>query len=312
MSRSRDVGFRSITAGDAASLGSMSASENNDLAYNLMIGGHATHNFGSDLTTRLDFRYTYEDQESNNVGGSGNTLTLGGLWDLDNATTSLNPDYGRSSQRANAGIGRRQHRLQGSLFLRRLAAQRRQLAVRRRPALSQLLSRVARVVGCRDEPWFKGTNIVDQLKFRAAVGTAGGASELLRAVRSVDDRHRRIDHRQHARQQNLRPENTLETEYGIDAELFHKYGLNITYARDITTDQLLLVPASVSSGFSNQWRNAGTMDGRTWEVSLNVPIITQQEPRVDEPPQLGSEPRVHHEARRSRVLQLEHRSFRGR
>ena len=75
---------------------------------------------------------------------------------------------------------------------------------------------------------------------------------------------------------DLRPENTLETEYGIDAELFHKYGVNITYARDITTDELLLVPASVSSGFSNQWRNAGTMDGRTWEVSLNVPIITKK------------------------------------
>ena len=43
---------------------------------------------------------------------------------------------------------------------------------------------------------------------------------------------------------NLRPENTLETEYGIDAELFHKYGVNLTYARDITTDELLLVPAS--------------------------------------------------------------------
>ena len=56
-----------------------------------MIGGTATHNFGRDLTTRLDLRYTYEDQESNNVGGSGNTLTLGGLLDLDNATTSLNP-----------------------------------------------------------------------------------------------------------------------------------------------------------------------------------------------------------------------------
>jgi hypothetical protein len=75
---------------------------------------------------------------------------------------------------------------------------------------------------------------------------------------------------------DLRPENTLETEYGVDAELFHKYGVNITYARDITTDQLLLVPASVSSGFSNQWRNAGTMDGRTWEVSLNIPVISRR------------------------------------
>jgi hypothetical protein len=75
---------------------------------------------------------------------------------------------------------------------------------------------------------------------------------------------------------NLRPETTLETEYGVDAELFHKYGLSITYARDITTDQILQVPPSVSSGFSSQWLNAGTMDGKTWEASLNIPLITKK------------------------------------
>ena len=39
------------------------------------------------------------------------------------------------------------------------------------------------------------------------------------------------------------------------------------------------------------------MDGRTWEVSLNVPLITATEPRLDEPAQLGPEPGVHHQAR---------------
>src|SRR5205823_763665 len=99
----RDVGFRSITVNDAASLGSMSASENNDLSYNMSLSSSATHNFGRDLTSRLDLRYNFEDQEANNVGGSGNTLTLGGLMDLGNATTSLNPDYSRSSQKTDAG-----------------------------------------------------------------------------------------------------------------------------------------------------------------------------------------------------------------
>src|SRR5207237_378681 len=61
-----------------------------------------------------------------------------------------------------------------------------------------------------------------------------------------------------------------------DAELFHKYGLNLTYARDITTDELLLVPLPVASGFSNQWQNAGSLDGRTWEVSLNVPVVSRK------------------------------------
>ena len=127
-----------------------------------------------------------------------------------------------------------------------------------------------------DEPWFKGSSIVDQFKFRAAVGTAGGRPRFSAQYEALTIGTGGSITANTLGNKNLRPENTLETEYGIDAELFHKYGLNITYARDITTDELLLVPPSVSSGFSNQWQNAGTMDGRTWEVSLNVPIITKK------------------------------------
>jgi hypothetical protein len=75
---------------------------------------------------------------------------------------------------------------------------------------------------------------------------------------------------------NLKPEITTETEYGIDAELFSKYGLSVTYARDITKEQIIRVPPPAASGFSSQWKNAGTMDNKTWEISLNFPIITNK------------------------------------
>jgi len=271
----RDVGFRSITAGDAASLGTMSASENNDMSYNLMLSSSLNHDFGTWLTSRIDFRYTYEDQESNNVGGSGNTLTLGGLADLDNATTSLNPDYSRTSQRSNAAsvaavLGfKDRYFFDGSL--RRdgssLFGEDQRYHNYYRASVAWLLS---------DESWFPGTRIFDQLKLRAAVGTAGARPSFSAQYEALTIGTGGSITANTLGNKDLRPENTLETEYGIDAELFHKYGLNITYARDITTDQLLLVPASVSSGFSNQWRNAGTMDGRTWEVSLNVPLVSRK------------------------------------
>lgn len=270
-----DVGFRSITAGDARSLGSMSASENNNLSYNISLGGSATHNFGTELTTRVDMRYSYEDQEANNVGGAGNTLTLGGLWDLDNATTSLNPDYSRSSQRSNAvsaagTIGfKDRYFFDGSLRKdgSSLFGADQRYHDYYRASVAWLLS---------DEPWFRGLSFIDQFKFRTAVGTAGGRPRFSAQYEALTIGTGGSITANTLGNKNLRPENTLETEYGVDAELFHKYGVNITYARDITTDELLLVPASVSSGFSNQWRNAGTMDGRTWEVSLNVPIITKK------------------------------------
>jgi len=72
----------------------------------------------------------------------------------------------------------------------------------------------------------------------------------------------------------LKPENTTETEFGLDAELYRKYGLNVTYSRSITDDIMLQVPVSSSSGFSSQWRNAGAIENRTWEASLNVPVVT--------------------------------------
>jgi hypothetical protein len=40
---------------------------------------------------------------------------------------------------------------------------------------------------------------------------------------------------------------------------------------------MLQVPASASSGFSSQWRNAGTVENKTYEVALNVPLITNRD-----------------------------------
>jgi len=127
-----------------------------------------------------------------------------------------------------------------------------------------------------DEPWFPGTRYVDQLKFRAAVGTAGARPSFNAQYEALTLGTGGSITGTTLGNKRLRPENTLETEYGIDAELFHKYGVNITYARDVITDELLLVPLPVASGFSNQWQNAGAMDGRTWEVSLNVPLISRR------------------------------------
>jgi TonB-linked SusC/RagA family outer membrane protein len=270
-----DVGFRSITPGDAASLGSMSARENNGVAYNLMLGSSINHDIGKDLTARLDLRYSYEDQESNLVSGSGNTLTLGGLADLSNATTSLNPGYSRTSQRANAAsiasvLGfKDRYFFDGSLRKdgSSLFGADQRYHNYYRASFAWLLT---------DEPWFRGSRFVDQLKLRSAVGTAGARPSFSAQYEALTIGTGGSITANTLGNKDLRPENTLETEYGIDAEFFHKYGLNITYARDITTDELLLVPASVSSGFSNQWRNAGTMDGRTWEVSLNVPVIAKK------------------------------------
>ena len=36
------------------------------------------------------------------------------------------------------------------------------------------------------------------------------------------------------------------------------------------------MPPPTASGFTAQWRNAGTLDNKTWEASLNIPIVTRR------------------------------------
>jgi TonB-linked SusC/RagA family outer membrane protein len=270
-----DVGTRRLKAGDIVSLGNIAASARTDMAYNILLDGAATHNFGKDLTSRLDLRYTYENQHADSVGGTGNTLTLGGLLNLGNATNALTPAYNTSTQKALSGsvagtLGyKERYFFDGSLRKdgSSLFGEAQRYHNYYRASGAWLLS---------DEPWFKPSDAIDQFKFRAAVGTAGGRPSFAAQYEALTVGTGGSITANTLGNKNLRPENTLETEYGIDAEFFHKYGLQLTYARDITTDQILLVPPSVSSGFSNQWRNAGTMDARTWEASLNVPLITRR------------------------------------
>ncbi len=270
-----DKGYRR-TAASPTSEGNMGASSNHDLGYNLMLGGTANHDFGRDISTRVDVRYTFENTQGSGVSGSGSTLTLPGLLNLNNATTSINADYSQSGQRtigvsSNLNLGYKERyffdgsvRKDGSS----LFGEEQRYHTYYRGSLAWLLS---------DEPFFaKLANTIDQFKVRAAIGTAGNKPSFSAQYEVLSVGTGGSITANTLGNKLLRPETVFETEYGVDMELFHKYGLQVTYARDITTDQILQVPPSVSSGFSSQWKNAGTLDGRTWEVSLNVPVIAKR------------------------------------
>ena len=128
-----------------------------------------------------------------------------------------------------------------------------------------------------DEGWWPLKGAVNDMKLRASVGTAGGRPGFNYQYETFNIGTGGTISSNQLGNRFLKPENTTETEFGFDAELFSKYGLNVTYARDITEDQMLQVPASASSGFSSQWRNAGTVENKTYEVSLNVPLITNRD-----------------------------------
>jgi hypothetical protein len=126
------------------------------------------------------------------------------------------------------------------------------------------------------EPWWFAPSAVNELKFRASVGTAGGRPRFSAQYETFTIGTNGALSKNTVGNKDLRPETVTETEIGMDAEILSRIGLTVNYARSSSKDQILPVPASLSSGFLNQWKNAGTMENKTWEGSVNVPIIQQR------------------------------------
>jgi len=72
---------------------------------------------------------------------------------------------------------------------------------------------------------------------------------------------------------NLRPEHSTEQEFGIDLVVLGRYSLELTYAKQRTVDQLLSVPVPAVTGYVNQWANAGTIEGNTWELTFDANLV---------------------------------------
>jgi hypothetical protein len=210
------------------------------------------------------------------LSAGGNTLAVPGLLDLANVTVYGTPTSGTSSVRAIGILGGVAIDYKGKYIVD---------AVYRQDGSSLFGSeerwhpygRGSVAWRLSDEGWWPFKGAVNDMKLRGSIGTAGGRPGFTYQYETFNIGTGGTISSNQLGNRFLKPENTTETEFGFDAELFNKYGLNVTYARDITKDQMLQVPASASSGFSSQWRNAGTVENKTYEVSLNVPLITNRD-----------------------------------
>jgi TonB-linked SusC/RagA family outer membrane protein len=259
--------------------GSYSESSGSDLAYNLSLNGTARQNnpLGiSDLQTRINTRYSFERSDADGFSAGGNTLSIPGLLTLDNVQVPGSPTSSSNSVRAIGMLAGLAVDYKGKYIFD---------AVYRRDG-SSLFGSAERWHGygrgsaawrISDEGWWPFKGAVNDMKFRASIGTAGGRPGFNFQYETFNIGSGGTVSSNQLGNRFLKPETTKETEVGFDAELFNKYGLQVTWAHDVTEDQMLEVPAVASSGFSTQWQNAGTVDNKTWEVSLNVPLITNRD-----------------------------------
>jgi hypothetical protein len=117
---------------------------------------------------------------------------------------------------------------------------------------------------------------VNDLKLRASIGTAGGRPTFAAQYETYTIGTGGTLNPNTLGNKALRPETVTETEIGLDAEAFSRLGLTVNYASAVAKDQIMRVTPPVISGFNNQWQNAGTMENKTFEVSLNVPLIQRR------------------------------------
>lgn len=246
------------------------------LSQNLMLGARATFDVGADLQGDVTTRYSVEQEGQQGSFGYGEGLAITGLVTLANATTNTLIRSARSAATSIGVITGSQIRFKDRYIFDGLlrydgsslfgAAERWHIYYR-----NSVAWRISQ------EPFWPVPGFLSDLKLRASIGTAGGRPRFNAQYETFLLGTGGLVTATTLGNKRLRPEHTTETEFGFDAEVLGKYGASLTYARDITVDQLMRVPAPAGSGYPNVWQNAGTLDGKTWEVALRIPIVNSRD-----------------------------------
>jgi TonB-linked SusC/RagA family outer membrane protein len=264
----RFKGFKTINPNSSTNLGGIGRSHLLTEALNTSVNLTLTRRFG-DLATRTQFRYLaeYDDEDFTSAGGSRFIAQ-------DVPTISnLDPDF------VGAGSSLQAIRADGYYGIVNLDYKDRYiLDVLARNDGSSLFGpderrhwyyRVAGAWRLTEDIQISG---VDELKLRSAYGTAGGRPRFEAQYETYSVGGGTVTPVSLGNR-SLKPEFSKEWESGIDALLFGRVGLTLTYARTVTEDQILQVPLPAFAGFGSQWQNAGTLESNTWEATLDLQLV---------------------------------------
>lgn len=76
---------------------------------------------------------------------------------------------------------------------------------------------------------------------------------------------------------DLRPSETQELEFGLNAEFLNMFDLEITYADITTKGAFLNVPLPAAAGFAFQWQNAADIQAKAFEVQLGAQLLNTRD-----------------------------------
>jgi TonB-linked SusC/RagA family outer membrane protein len=271
-----DKGFRTTNLNPGTNGGNIFRASSGNEALNGSVNATFRHDFSTDLRTRYSLRYLYEQRDSSRTTAQGSLLSVKGVTTLDNTTQSTRTTTSFGTRVRQIGLfagGNLEYkgRYIADALVRRdgssLFGEANRWATFGRASLAW---RVAQ------EPWWFLPQ-VSEFKIHGSYGTAGGSPNFSAQYETFTVGAGGILTLANLGNKNLRPEVHRETEIGTDIELFSRYALNVTYAHAVIDNQILPVPVSPTTGFQRQWQNAGTLQNKTWELSLNLPLIQRRE-----------------------------------
>ena len=128
-----------------------------------------------------------------------------------------------------------------------------------------------------EESWFPLGNVFNEFKLRYSIGTAGGRPSFSDRFETYAFSSSGGITKSTLGNRYLKPEHATEQEVGLDAIIGNRVELQLVYANVKTTNQLVLVPLSAAFGFTAQWQNAGTVEGNTWEASVQATLVQNRD-----------------------------------
>lgn len=262
-----DKGYRQTTSSTDVSF--LRKSSELQTSYNTGISASANHDFMG-IGSRTNVRYGYGREDYDYRRAQGAQLSVIGVPALGNASASQSVSSTVQSIRSIGFIVAQNFELKDRYILDGLV---------RRDASSlfgsgnrwQTFGRGSVAWRISQEPfWF--IPAIDEFKLHASIGTAGGRPSFASQYQTFSVSNGIVSPGVLGNNL-LKPESIRENEYGLNMEIFHKIGIEATYALSNSRDQILLVPLPAASGFSAQYQNAGVLQNKTLEGAINIPII---------------------------------------
>jgi len=274
-SQIQDKGYRTTSSTPTTNNGFIFRSTAGDEEVNGSVNARVRRDITSDLKATLSARYLFEQRDAEQNSGQGRTLSVKGVTTLDNATDSkiVASNFSRIrelSQFVGLNLDFKDRYVLDALVRRDGSSL---FGVDNRWAT---FGRVSLAWRTSQEPWWFLPQVTD-MKLRGSYGTAGGSPRFNAQYEAFNIGDGGVLQLTTLGNRALKPELHKELEVGTDIELFGKYGITATYARANIDRQILLPPVSSSTGYQNQWQNAGALLNITHELSLNIPLLTGRE-----------------------------------